>query len=518
MLAIFSRIRKAVLDWCLSPKSSTIEQVWTSHAHYEVDIVDETTGKLKFIKQAAPTGLFVSTPTGYQRVKHIHETVPYDMWVLNLADGFTMRGADTHIVMLADGTQRFIKDAAAGELVMTIDGPKCVVSSYHQTDVPPHAMYDLELDDTNHVYYTDGILSHNSETSCAYLFWFAIFHEDKTILITSNKHKNAKDMISRIKYMYEKLPDFLKPGVTDDGWNVYNLMFETGSRIISDATSENTGRGGAFSILFCLAGQTTVAVLVDSIEQEISLANLFDMLSCTDADFARNTQDIKVNTPDGWTPFAGVLKTAAVDSVMTVTLSDGNQVVGTDNHIVYVGDAPVEIGKLEIGQQLDGGGKVVSVVLAEPCDVYDLIECASVDHKFLINGGIVTKNCDETAFVRRTIQAEFWASISPTLATGGKMFITSTPNGDSDLFATLWRGAVSGSNGFKPMTIKWSDVPGRDEAFKLKEIAKNGLLKWRQEYECITGDAVVTIQGPDGSVRKVTLYELNQIMIAAASE
>lgn len=184
--------------------------------------------------------------------------------------------------------------------------------------------------------------SGKSETSCAYLFWFSIFHKDKTILITSNKHKNSSEMISRIKYMYENLPDFLKPGVTDDGWNKLSLKFETGSRIISDATSETTGRGGSFSILYC----------------------------------------------------------------------------------------------------------------------------------------------DETAFLRPMIQSEFWASISPTLATGGKLFMTSTPNGDSDLFATLWRGAVAGTNGMKYLTIKWNQVPGRDEEFKKKEIAKNGILKWEQEFEC----------------------------------
>jgi len=49
--------------------------------------------------------------------------------------------------------------------------------------------------------------------------------------------------------------------------------------------------------------------------------------------------------------------------------------------------------------------------------------------------------CDEFAFVRPTIAREFWTSISPTLATGGKAIITSTPNSDEDQFALLWKGA-----------------------------------------------------------------------------
>lgn len=120
----------------------------------------------------------------------------------------------------------------------------------------------ISVANDNHLYLAGRALipTHNSETTCAYLFWFAIFNEDKTILITSNKHKNALEMISRIKYMYEHLPNFLKPGVTEDGWNKLSLMFETGSRMISDATSDSTGRGGSFSILFCLSGENTVTV------------------------------------------------------------------------------------------------------------------------------------------------------------------------------------------------------------------------------------------------------------------
>lgn len=212
--------------------------------------------------------------------------------------------------------------------------------------------------------------SGKSETTCAYLFWVAIFNEDKTILITSNKSKNAKDMIRRIKYMYENLVEFLKPGVTDDGWNALSLKFETGSRIDSDATSETTGRGGTFSILFS----------------------------------------------------------------------------------------------------------------------------------------------DEMGFVRPSIQTEFWGSISPTLATGGKLFITSTPNGDSDLFSTLWRGALSGSNGMIPLSIKWNDVPGRDETFKAREIAKNGVLKWEQEYECFKGTEHVIIKDVDGWESAATGEQLCEML------
>ena len=47
--------------------------------------------------------------------------------------------------------------------------------------------------------------------------------------------------------------------------------------------------------------------------------------------------------------------------------------------------------------------------------------------------------CDEFAFVNPSIADEFWTSMSPTLATGGRAIITSTPNSDEDTFAIIWK-------------------------------------------------------------------------------
>lgn len=83
--------------------------------------------------------------------------------------------------------------------------------------------------------------------------------------------------------------------------------------------------------------------------------------------------------------------------------------------------------------------------------------------------------------------------------TGGSCIVASTPNGDTELFSTIWRSAevnlaLAGSDvQFAPIRVKWSDVPGRDEEFKRKEISKIGLQKWLQEYECafLSSDALL---------------------------
>jgi hypothetical protein len=92
--------------------------------------------------------------------------------------------------------------------------------------------------------------SGKTETTCAYIAWFALFHSEKTILVASNKLTGAKEIINRIQTIYEELPDWLKPGIDETEWNKTSLSFENGSKIMSQATSANTGRGYAISLLY----------------------------------------------------------------------------------------------------------------------------------------------------------------------------------------------------------------------------------------------------------------------------
>lgn len=178
------------------------------------------------------------------------------------------------------------------------------------------------------------------------------------------------EMVDRIKFAYENLPDWLRPGIQEDKWNKHELGFDNNSRIISTATSEDSGRGLAISLLYA----------------------------------------------------------------------------------------------------------------------------------------------DELGFVADNIAEEFWTSMTPTLSTGGKSIITSTPNGDSNLFARLWRGAEAGINGYYPIFVSWDRPPGRDDQFKKEFMAKIGEIKWAQEFECLAGDTVVSIQLPNGITQDITVSELEELL------
>ena len=103
--------------------------------------------------------------------------------------------------------------------------------------------------------------------------------------------------------------------------------------------------------------------------------------------------------------------------------------------------------------------------------------------------------CDEFAYVEPNIAVEFWTSISPTLATGGKAIITSTPNSDEDQFAQIWNEANKrfdefgneqelGRNGFYPCIAIWSEHPDRDEKWKNEEVSRVGYERFQREHEC----------------------------------
>ncbi len=102
---------------------------------------------------------------------------------------------------------------------------------------------------------------------------------------------------------------------------------------------------------------------------------------------------------------------------------------------------------------------------------------------------------DEFAFVRPSIAKEFWTAITPTLSTGGKAIITSTPNSDEDQFAFIWKGANKcedsfgnttelGVNGFRSYRAHWTEQPGRDEQWAKEMRAQLGDDRFRREIGC----------------------------------
>jgi len=187
--------------------------------------------------------------------------------------------------------------------------------------------------------------------AAGYLLWYAMFNDDAQILVTSYKYDSAQDIMDRVRYAYESVPDHIRAGVTT--YNKRSIAFDNGSKIIATTTTGNTGRGMSLSLIYL----------------------------------------------------------------------------------------------------------------------------------------------DEFAFVDPSIAKEFWTSLAPTLSTGGKCIITSTPNTDEDQFADIWFSANKlvddqgnetevGKNGFKPYMATWEAHPDRDEKWADEQLASLGEDRFLREHKC----------------------------------
>lgn len=125
-----------------------------------------------------------------------------------------------------------------------------------------------------------------TETSAAYLLWYALFNEEKMVLILSNKSDGAKEIISKIQNAYEELPHWLKPGIDDDSWNKHECRFDNKSRILAGATSADSARGLAISLLYL-----DEFAFVKTHLQEEFWTSVLPTLSCLSGDTLIFTQD-----------------------------------------------------------------------------------------------------------------------------------------------------------------------------------------------------------------------------------
>jgi len=129
-----------------------------------------------------------------------------------------------------------------------------------------------------------------SKTTCVAVFflWFAMFKDDKTLGIVSNKESSAKEVLKRIKLMYENLPAFIKPGIIT--YNMKSVLFENGTEIIISATTPDAFRGRSIQVLLM---DEIAFVKPKSILSDFWSAN-FPALSAS-----KESKIIAISTPNG---------------------------------------------------------------------------------------------------------------------------------------------------------------------------------------------------------------------------
>ena len=102
----------------------------------------------------------VLTDTGWSDIKSCNKTIEYEVFKLHTTGGLILECADNHIVFDEYFNEVFVVDLKIGQKIQTQHGLDTV--SYCGSEEYDENMYDLTLNDKNHRFYTNGILSHNS--------------------------------------------------------------------------------------------------------------------------------------------------------------------------------------------------------------------------------------------------------------------------------------------------------------------------------------------------------------------
>ena len=86
-----------------------------------------------------------------------------------------------------------------------------------------------------------------STLTAGYALWMMTFQQDKNILVIATKQETAKNLVTKVRVMHANLPGWLKQPCVED--NKLSLRYRNGSQIKAVASSEESGRSEALSLL-----------------------------------------------------------------------------------------------------------------------------------------------------------------------------------------------------------------------------------------------------------------------------
>jgi hypothetical protein len=140
----------------------------------------------KFTRSFNVNNYEVLTDSGWVSVDRIHETVKYEIYEIHLENGYFLKCADDHIVFNDKMEEVYCKDLEIGHIIITDKGGSPVKSIVKTGEF--ENMYDLELSEgSNRRYYTNGILSHNTQL-CKELAKFMFGDEESLIRVDMSEY------------------------------------------------------------------------------------------------------------------------------------------------------------------------------------------------------------------------------------------------------------------------------------------------------------------------------------------
>lgn len=86
-----------------------------------------------------------------------------------------------------------------------------------------------------------------STLAAGYSLWLMLFYKDKNVLCLATKQETAKNMVTKVRFMYDHLPAWLK--IPADENNKLSLKLSNGSQIKAVSAAGDAGRSEAVSLL-----------------------------------------------------------------------------------------------------------------------------------------------------------------------------------------------------------------------------------------------------------------------------
>lgn len=122
-----------------------------------------------------------------------------------------------------------------------------------------------------------------STLGAGYSLWLMLFHKDKNVLCLATTQATARNLVSKVIFMYEQLPAWLKVPTVQK--NKLSMWLKNGSKITAKSSNSDAARSEAVSLLL-----VDEAAFIDNIEETFAAAQ---------QTLATGGQAMLLSTPNG---------------------------------------------------------------------------------------------------------------------------------------------------------------------------------------------------------------------------
>ena len=188
------------------------------------------------------------------------------------------------------------------ELAKCVENPIYFIDNYCYIvtldhGIQPFKLYDCQKEklETIHnnrkVIIMEGRQQGKTSVAAAYILWYTLFQDSKTVAILANKASTAREIMSRYQLMFEHLPSWMQQGVKT--WNKGDIELENGSVVFTAATTAAGIRGKSVNLLYI----DEAAIIPNTIADQFFTA-VYPVISA-----GQTTKILITSTPLGYNHF-----------------------------------------------------------------------------------------------------------------------------------------------------------------------------------------------------------------------